>query len=238
MTHISFEGEQGNSLPFFRPVNDGKITRKITKDEYERRIAADAKDNVRAREWSTPKNSGVAYEEIYSAISGRIVAIKIRDHEQYGRSIAVTLRQKNGAEGIFATNTGSDYGISFMEKLPGVNLEKEVRISAFVKTVNESTRHTTLLNQGDARIESFFKKYDPETKVWTISHGYPVVEEKEKKKYGDKYWSQRYFPECSVFLVEYIEKNIAPKVNELSTVVTPETDEDDITLVENIAKDF
>lgn len=238
MTYISFKGEKSNLIPFFRPTSDGKITRKITKEEYERRIAADPQDNVRAREWSTPKDSGIAYEETYSALSGKIVAINIRDHEQYGRSIAVTLRQKSGAEGIFTVGTGSQYGISLMERLPNIDFGEEVRINAFAKIVNENTRYSIYLNQGKNRVESFFKKYNPETEEWTISHGYPEVSEKEKKKYGDKYWSQRYFPECSVFLVEYIEKNIAPKVNELTEVVTPEIEDEDLTLVENIAKDF
>lgn len=218
MSHIQFEGEQHDSLPFFRPVSDGKIVRKIGKEEYERRVT-DPTQNVRAREWSTPKESGIAYEEYYSAVSGRIVAIKFRDHEQYGRSIAITLRQDNGAEGIFTVGTQSQYGMSLMERLPNVDLERPVRISAYAKTMGETARYSIYLNQGDDRVESFFKSYDSESKTWTLAHGYPEVDEKEKKKYGDKFWSQRYFPECSVFLVEYIEKNIAPKVNELTEVV-------------------
>lgn len=227
MSHIQFEGEQHDSLPYFRPVSDGKIVRKISKEEYERRVT-DPKQNVRAREWSTPKESGIAYEEFYSAISGRIVAIKMRDHEQFGRSIAITLRQKNGAEGVFTVGTGSQYGMSLMERLPNVNLDAEVRISAFAKTTGETTRYSIYINQDEERVESFFKSYNVETKTWTLSHGYPEVDEKEKKKYGDKFWSQRYFPECSVFLVEYIETNVAPKVNDVTEVV--EEVHDDITI--------
>lgn len=227
MTQVQFEGEVHDSLPFFRPVSDGKIVRKISKEEYERR-AINPKANVRAREWSTPKESGIAYEEFYGAVSGRIVAIKIRDHEQYGRSIAITLRQQSGAEAVFTVGTSSQYGMSLMERLPNVDLEKEVRISAFAKTTGETTRYSISLKQGENRVESFFKKYDTETKEWTLSHGYPEVDPKEQKKYGDMFWSQRYFPECSVFLVEYIEEHVAPKVNDVVEVVD---EHDDVTVV-------
>jgi hypothetical protein len=219
MSHIQFEGEQRDSLPYFRPVSDGSIVRKISKEEYERRINANAKDNVRAREWSTPKESGVAYEEFYSALNGRIVAIKFREHETFGKSIAVTLRQKSGAEGIFTVGTDSQYGMSFMERLPSVDLEQDVRISAYAKEVGESKRYSIFVTQGDTRVESFFKSYDVESKTWTLSHGYPEVDEKQKAKIGQKYWSQRYFPDCAIFLVEYIEENVAPKVNSMVEVV-------------------
>lgn len=233
MSNISFEGEVRDSKPYFRPVSDGKIVRKITKEEYERRVA-DPKDNVRAREWSTPKESGVAYEETYDALSGRIVAVNIRDHEQYGRSIAITLRQDNGAEGVFTVSTDSQYGMTLMERLPNVNIDEPVRISAYVKESGDKKRYTTFVTQGDTRVESFFKSWDDEKKTFVLSNGYPEVSEKDQKKFGDKYWSQRYFPECSVFLVEYIETNVAPKVNEMVQVVTPKSsvaEEDDVTVV-------
>ena len=230
MSHIQFEGEVRDSKPYFRPVSDGKIVRKITKEEYERRVA-DPKENVRAREWSTPKDSGTAYEEVYDALTGRIVAVNIRDHETYGRSIAITLRQNNGAEGVFTASTDSQYGMTLMERLPNINLEDAVRISAYVKESGESKRYTTFVTQGDTRVESFFKKWDDEEKKFVLSHGYPEVDEKDKKKFGDKYWSQRYFPECSVFLVEYIEANVAPKVNNMMEVVHESDAEEDVTVV-------
>lgn len=221
-----FQAEIRDTKDYFRPVSDGKIVRKITKEEYEQRIAVNPMDNVRAREWVTPKDSGITYEETYDAMNGKIVNVSFRDHEQYGRSIAVTLRQDNGAEGIFTVGADSQYGMSLMERLPNVDLEKDVRFSAYAKQVGESKRYSIYLNQGDTRVESFFKSYDVENKTWTLSHGYPEVDPKEQKKYGDKFWSQRYFPECSVFLVEYTEENVAPKVNNLTDVV-----EEDLTVV-------
>lgn len=217
-----FQAEIRDSKDYFRPVSDGKIVRKITKEEYEQRVAVNPQDNVRAREWATPKNSGIAYEETYDAMSGRIVNIAIRDHEQYGRSIAVTLRQDNGAEGIFTAGTDNQYGMSLMERLPNIDLEKEVRLSAYVKVTGEKKRYTTFVTQGDDRVESFFKKWDDDKKEFVLSNGFPKVDPKDQKKYGDKFWSQRYFPECSVFLVEYIEEHIIPKV--ITTEVVADED--------------
>lgn len=221
-----FQAEIRDSKDYFRPVSDGKIVRKISKEEYEQRIAVNPQDNVRAREWKTAKDEGIAYEETYDAMSGRVVGVAIRDHEQYGRSIAVTLRQASGAEGIFTVGTSNQYGMSFMERLPSIDLEKEIRISAYVKQNGESKRYTTFVTQGDDRIESFFKKWDDEKKEFVLSNGFPKVDPKEQKKYGDKFWSQRYFPECSVFLVEYIEEHIIPKV-----ATTEVVEDEDLTVV-------
>lgn len=222
-----FQAEIRDTTPYFRPVSDGKIVRKISKDEYEQRKAENPHDNVRAREWATAKDSGTAYEEAFDSLSGRIVQIQFRDHEQFGRSIALTLRQDDGAEGIYTVNADNQYGMSLMERLPSVDFDQPVKISAYAKQVGDKKRYTTFVTQGDdKRVDSFFKNYDVETKEWTIKEGYPEVDEKDKKKYGDKYWSQRYFPECSVFLVEYIEKNIMPKVNVAEEVV-----EDDVEVV-------
>lgn len=225
-----FQAENRDNKDYFRPVTDGKIVRKITEEDYKHRIALNPQDNVRAREWKTARDEGVAYEETYDAMRGKIVGIAIRDHEQYGRSIAVTLRQENGAEGIFTTGTSGQYGMTLMERLPNVDLDKEVRISAYAKQVGDNKRYTTFLDQGDTKVESFFKKWNDEKKQFILENGYPEVDEKEKKKYGDKFWSQRYFPECSVFLVEYIEENIIPKIDVSEVVnddveVVPEGDD-------------
>lgn len=220
-----FQAEIRDTNDYFRPVSDGKIVRKISKEEYERRIATNPEDNVRAREWKTAKDEGIAYEETYDAMTGKIVKLDIRDHEQYGRSIAVTLRQASGAEGIFTVGTSNQYGMSLMERLPSVNFDEDVRISAYAKQVGENKRYSIYMTQGENRVESFFKSYNTDTKEWTLSNGYPEVDEKEKKKYGDKFWSQRYFPECSVFLVEYIEEKLFPIVN-VATVADVATVED------------
>jgi hypothetical protein len=210
--------ETNESKVYYRPSSDGKITRKITKEEYERRIALDPKDNVRARAWKTPKEEGIAYEEFYSRLRGRIVAISIREHETYGRSIAVTLRSEDGEEGVFSVGTNAQYGMNFMERLPNVDFEREVTIIPWVKEVGERKRYSILLNQGEDRVESKFKSYDADTKTWTQYEGYPEVNEKEKTKFGDKYWS-RYYGECEVFLCEYVENKVAPLVNSTVEVV-------------------
>lgn len=225
-----FETESYDGGIYFRPVSDGKIVTKITKEEYERRIALDPTDNVRAREWATPKETGVAYEEYCSALNGRIVAIKFREHPEYGRSIAITLRQKSGAEGIFTCSTKNQFGTSLMERLPSVDFEKDVRISAYVKESGDKKRYTTFITQGEEKVESFFKKWDDEKKGFDIKNGYPEVNEKDQKKYGTDYW-QRYYLEAEIFLVEYIEQHVAPKVNELTEVVTPDNDVEDVTVV-------
>jgi hypothetical protein len=216
-----FQGETYEGGVYFRPSTDGKIVHKITQEEYERRIALNPSDNIRKREWATPKASGVAYEEVYSALNGKIVAIKFREHEEYGRSIAVTLRQEGGAEGIFTCQTSNQYGTSLMERLPSVDFEREVRITAYVKEAESKKRYTTFITQGEDRVESHFKQWNDEDKKFDIKNGYPEVNEKEQKKFGSDYWTKRYYPEAEVFLIEYIEERVAPKVNNMVEVVRP-----------------
>jgi hypothetical protein len=129
--------------------------------------------------------------------------------------------QEGGAEGIFTCQTSNQYGTSLMERLPSVDFEREVRITAYVKETESKKRYTTFITQGEDRVESHFKQWNDEDKKFDIKNGYPEVNEKEQKKFGSDYWTKRYYPEAEVFLIEYIEEHVAPKVNNMVEVVTP-----------------
>lgn len=243
------------SIPYFRPMPDGKLATKISRTEFieraiktgipaeevERRLAVKfdkdtppftlVGDNARARFWQTPAGSGIAFEQTCSAISGCIVAIKFNDHPEYGQSINITLRQPNGAEANFSMQTKGEFATSLMEKLPNIDFDQPVKFSVYIRENGEKKNRYTMVYQGDTNVQSYFKKWNDDTKSFELSNGYPEKNEKEEKKFGKEYWSNRYYPEVRVFLVEYIEKNIAPKVNELTKVVTQENNNNDVTVV-------
>lgn len=260
MSHVQFETEDRVSVPYFRPMNDGKIATKITRDDFvnravksgipteevERRLKIEfdrdtppftlVGDNARARYWTTPAGKGVAFEQTCSAISGHIVAVKFNEHPEYGQSINVTLRQPSGAEAIYAMSTKGQYATNFMEKLPNVNLDESVKFSAYVRESGDKKSYHSMIYQGDTNVQSFFKKWNDDKKAFDLSNGYPEVNEKEQKKFGSDYFSTRYYPEVKVFLVEYIKQNVAPKVNELVQVVQPSNSdaEEDVTIVDDV----
>lgn len=206
---------------YFRPCADGKIVKKITQDEYEERSRKPG-DNVRKRDWVAGNNSGTAYEEVYSNVKGRIISITFREHDEYGRSIELLLRNDDGDEGIFSCQTSQAYGMSLMEALsdPSLDLDKPVTISAYSKEKDGKVRKTIYVSQGEGKgenLKSPFRSWNDDTKSFDISGGYPVVNEKEQKKFGKDYWSKRYFPEVEVFLVDYITEKVVPTIEELET---------------------
>lgn len=214
---------------YFRPCADGKIVKKITQDEYEERSRKPG-DNVRQRDWVAGNNSGTAYEEVYSNVKGRIISINFREHDEYGRSIELLLRNDSGDEGIFSCQTSQGYGMSLMEALsdPSLDLDKPVTISAYSREKDGKVRKTIYVSQGEGKgenLKSPFRSWNDDTKTFDISGGYPVVNEKEKKKFGKDYWSKRYFPEVEVFLVDYITEKVVPTIEELETTeVVPKDD--------------
>lgn len=258
MSHIQFETEDRVSTPYFRPMPDGKIATKISRTEFieraiktgipaeevERRLAVKfdkdtppftlVGDSARARFWQTPAGSGIAFEQTCTAISGRIVAIKFNEHPEYGQSINVTLRQSSGAEAIFSMQTKGQFATGFMEKLPNVDFEQPVKFSAYIRETGEKKSYHVMIYQGETNVQSLFKKWNEDTESFELSNGYPEKNDKEEKKFGKDYWSTRYYPEVRVFLVEYIEKNVAPKVNDLVEAVAEPEVKDDIT-VEDLA---
>lgn len=207
-------GKPSTNKAYYRPMADGKIVHKITKDEYERR-SVNPQDNVRRRVWKDrEENEQTVYEEVYQSISGTIVHVEFHEHPEYGKNINVTLRGEDGEEGIFTVGTSSRYGSSFLEVMPNIDLEKPVKFTAWSKEKGDKVSKVLFVEQDGENIESYYKKWDEKKKEWKLSHGYPTVDEAKKKKFGDKkYWSTQFFPEVEVFLCEYVEKNIMPKAN-------------------------
>jgi len=252
MSYNQFETEDKKSLTYFKPSTEGDITCKADKGDFigaaglpvsevearlktlnnEQKIWDLPGKNIRARYWTNPKkDTGITFERYCGAITAFIVGVRFKEHPEYGRSVELVLRQPSGVEAIYSTPTKGQYGMGLMERLPNVDFEKPVRISVYSKQNGERTNYYTTLEQAGVKIESFFRKYDEEKKEWIMLNGHPGVDEKEKKKFGEDYFRTRYYPESSIFMVEYIEKNVAPKVNELTEVVTPENDADDVTVV-------
>lgn len=227
-------GNPGQSKDYFRPIGDGTIVKKITQEEYERR-----KDNepgfVRKRDWTAGSKSGTSYEEVYRSVSGRIAAINFSQHDEMGQSIEITLRTDGGDEGVFAVNTGSPYGQTLMEALPNVDLERPVTFAAWSKEKDGKTRKVIFVSQynesegKEINVANYFREWDDKKKTFKNKHGYPEVDEKEKAKYKDKYWTTRYFPEVEIFLVEYVESNIIPELKNttVTEVVEDKVDEED-----------
>ena len=210
-------GTPSDNKAFFSPSADGKIVHKITEEEYERR-SANPNDNVRKRDWiDRDGNKGSSFEETYRELVGMITEIGFREHPQYGKSINTTLVNTEGDAGVFSVKTDSKFGMSYLEVLPNVNLDEEVKIKAWAKQDGEKRKQAIFITQNDGKedksVESFYRKWDDKKKEWKLSNGYPEVDEEKLKKFGDKkYWTTQYFPEVEVHLCEKVEELVMPKV--------------------------
>jgi hypothetical protein len=256
MSYIDFEGEAKRNLPYFKPSSEGDIAVKVEKTDFieasglplaevdarlktlnnESHIWDIPSKGIRARYWTNPKKeTGITFERYFGAITARIVGIRFKDTPEIGKSMELVLRQDSGKEAIYTVSVKGQYFSGYAERLPLVDFDKPVRIGAYKTLKGDKKRYNATLEQDGKRIDSFFVsgKKDEKTEqwVWESKNGYPEVDQKELKKWGrEEYFRSRYYPECSLFLVEYIETNVAPKVNDMVEVVSMEVD-DDVTIV-------
>lgn len=194
-------GTPKKQLDYFGIAPDGVIVKRITKEEYESR-KGNKGDNVRARQWEMASGeTGVSYEETYNSLAGKILSVSFRDHDKIGKSVNVLIQNGEDA-GVLSIPTSKSFATSLLEVLPNINYDMPVVINGYAK---DKTRRV-YVKQGEENVESHYKSWNDNEKKFDIRYGYPEVNEKEREKFGDKYWT-RYFGEVEVFLVDEIEHN-------------------------------
>lgn len=174
------------------------------------REVEDKKTGVKSTKW----------EYIYDNLRGYITSIKFVDGD-YGQQIQIEI---DGY--VLSVNTDSSYGQDIMKKLPNVKLDQEVNFVPWNMEKDGKTKKGVVVYQGrtddgkTAKVSDFF--YNFETKEYF--HGFPESP-KETKDNDD--WVI-YFKSVKRFLVEYITKNILPKVEETSVHVESSDEEQGI----------
>lgn len=191
-----------------------------------------------SREWKSPDGkSGVKYELRSKGIKGLVENIVFNDG-QYGEQMIITFAKEEGQkENIILTMPSSSrFATELMAKLPNVDLSREISLSPFdfLDKNNKSVTGMTVWQKPEGaedneKVKNFFQNYDEDAKKWNRLNGFPEVP--KKKEMTKDHW-KKYFLEVKMFLVEYTQENILPKLNinkDFSTddaIVAPEGEVD------------
>ena len=166
------------------------------------------------------------YEKQFQDISGKLVGIEVDTEGDYGTQVKLTIR--DGEDYILSVPVGKSWGQKICEAIPNINLEEDVLFEAYGDYVSRKTgkdvKAGVALTQNKERVESKFKSYDTETKVFTYSEGFPEVDNDKKpepsqKTKWTKFWGD-YFFTVGEFLETYITAN-----NLLEVAVAPVEEE-------------
>ena len=201
--------EKSNFNKKYASIIQGKL--KVQTDEND--------PEAKPREWeSSDGKSGTKYEREYDNLRGIIDNIYFKDTD-YGTMINIEIDKV-----ILSMNTANKYGSDLMRKLPGVVLEEEVNIVPWQMEKDGVKKSGLIIYQDKDKIDDYF--YDWEKKK--EKNGMPKPD-KAKSKLDKDDWKM-YFINVKKFLIEYITKNVLPKMEEIrkSRPVEDEFEEIDV----------
>lgn len=189
---------------------DGKLREKVEAgtEGAKLRIVLNDDGTEKARKW----------ELIYPGITGTIQSIGqyIGD---YGTNINVHIKDENDEEYTLSLKANSPYGENFMQKLPRIDLTKEVSLSGYNSFEDKDGRRVPAgltVEQGGVKLKSFFSWKDGDE--WKNVEGFPLPDKKTKERGGDLW--KMYFDNVRVWMIDYLETNgyiQPPQVAEVAT---------------------
>lgn len=194
----------------FYNVTNGKIVRSFGKKEPE---GIETKSRVN-------KNGDTVYELNYDYISGVIKNAEIKNHEEYGDNIVLTLVNGNDSAQL-SIKFDSAYGRSFLFKLGGIDLLDEIKIKPYSFLNNEGKNIIGLnLFQDGKKIKNLYTREAP--------NGLPPLEEVtfNGKKQWDKTKQINFLKEkFNEFIDPFLKTDELKTPNNLSDDVTATLDE-------------
>ena len=107
----------------------------------------------------TTKTGKQVHEEFFKDVSGRIVSATLREGE-YGKDWQIRLEDAAGEASVVTMNHGSRYVTDFAKKLPNLDLGREVLITPYDFTDQQSGKRRSglTIKQGGNKIEPAFTK--------------------------------------------------------------------------------
>jgi hypothetical protein len=186
--------EQSNAI--FLSITNGQICRKVpapTKTSKER----------------VNKNGKTVHEEYCKGWKGRITAVTVRDHPEFGKFWNITLTDDQG-DAILQMNYSSGYSAAFLKMLPNVDLSSDVVITPNLKKEGDKNKTSLFITQHGVPVKWYYTKDDPK--------GLPPL--KKIKVKGKDTWDDSDIME---FLENMVNTEIVPK---LGSGAAAESEED------------
>lgn len=169
----------------FLTISNGKICKKVPKK------TATSVERVN-------KNGATVHEEFYKGWKGRITAIAVREHKDFGKFWNVTLTDDQG-DAILQMNYSSGYSAAFLKILPNIDLNSDVIITPSLKIEGDKKKTSLFITQHGVPLKHYFTKDNP--------NGLPEL--KKIKVKGKETWDDSDLME---FLENMVNTEIVPKL--------------------------
>lgn len=176
----------------------------ITNGKFTIRISQPTSDSVQR----TTKDGKVVNEETYDSVTGRIVAIDIREHQEYGKFWNVTVDDGENTA-IIQFKYSSGYASAFLKQLPNVDFNAPVKLVPKLTETNGKKKTTLFINQFGSALKHYFTKDHP--------NGLPQLEQIKVK--GVVTWDDTKMME---FFEKYVKENIQPKLSKKAETLVDE----------------
>ena len=169
---------------------------------------------------------GVKFERVFTSIIGKIVTMEIRDGK-FGSQLTIGLKDDEDRY-ILCVGAQSNFYSDILKKSPNIDFSREIVISPFSFTSKETNKPVkgVTLTQDGTKLTNFF--YDSEAKKNINNFPSP---EGDTKKYTSAKWKS-YFMNVDIFLTDYFNENVLPKLGSMPATTTEEISIDDKSLDE------
>lgn len=199
MAKATYRQERGN---FFSVLaSDGKLHQTVSADT----------PGAKLRKYETSDGkTGEKYELVADSIEGLIDNVSIYEGD-FGKNILIAFKleeeQEESEKVIVSLNVASNFGEQFMEKLPNIDEEKEIRLApySFLDEKTGKPKRGLTLEQGGQKLVSAYQTYDETKKEWKTKKGFPLPEG-DTKSFDTDDW-KAYFITRRKYLLEEMKKH-------------------------------
>ncbi len=123
-------------------------------------IAERCKDNTPGAVAVQKKDGSTVYELQYKDITGRLVGIKVRTHEEYGDFLQIRIRAK-GQDWLVEMNLSSGYATAFLTTIPNADLEGLMMICPNFQEKDGKKKSTIFIQQDAGWLKRYFTRENP-----------------------------------------------------------------------------
>lgn len=133
---------QSNAI--FLTISNGQICKKVQKP------TSTSKERVN-------KNGVTVHEEFYKGWKGRITAIEVREHKEFGKFWNITLTDQDG-DAILQMQYSSGYSAAFLKTLPNIDLAGDVIITPSLKIEGDKKKTSVFVTQHGQPLKWYYTK--------------------------------------------------------------------------------
>lgn len=149
------------------------------------------------------KTEGIRKGARYADLTGNIVKVEFKTHQEFGESINVTIDDEEENRYVISIQTGNRYSQDFMKALMKADLSKPIFIKPYDFVGNDKKRAQGIsFRQGGEKLDLKIENAPTQTAEWF--------------KAADKKKVKRFFEDLTEWFVGEIQETVIPKIKPLA----------------------